>query len=150
MSEIHLKKAKTNKAGGLYVEYSVEHVIGDEVFESTVKRNEDIPPHPDLTSIFEELKPMLTKVFEYKKDKANVKVIGISFSGSDDTAGAVITGTFKTSGGQKVALNTPRLRYNVTTYGYEEQLEAIHERLEQEVKEYLFEEKKAQLEIGLE
>ena len=68
-------------------------------------------------------------------------------SGQDDNVGVVLTGLFTVSNNQKTAINSPRLKYNTETFGFEEELENIVCNIEEEVYSFLFKGKKAQLEL---
>ena len=68
-------------------------------------------------------------------------------SGQDDNVGVVLTGLFTISNNQKTAINTPRMKYNVETFGFEEELENIVCDIENEVYEFMFEGKKAQMDL---
>ena len=71
----------------------------------------------------------------------------MSFSGQDDNVGVVLTGLFTVSNNQKTAINSPRLKFNTETFGFEEELEEIVANIETEVYAFLFKGKKAQLEL---
>ena len=77
----------------------------------------------------------------------NIEVRGVSFSGQDDNVGVVLTGLFTVSNNQKTAINSPRLKFNSETFGFEEELEEIAADIETEVYAFLFKGKKAQLEL---
>ena len=77
----------------------------------------------------------------------NIEVRGVSYSGQDDNVGVVLTGLFTVSNNQKTAINSPRLKFNTETFGFEEELEAIVADIENEVYAFLFKGKKAQLEL---
>ena len=77
----------------------------------------------------------------------NIEVRGVSFSGQDDNVGVVLTGLFTVSNNQKTAINSPRLKFNIETFGFEEELEEIVADIENEVYAFLFKGKKAQLEL---
>ena len=77
----------------------------------------------------------------------NIEVRGVSFSGQDDNVGVVLTGLFTVSNNQKTAINSPRLKFNTETFGFETELEAIVAGIENEVYAFLFKGKKAQLEL---
>ena len=77
----------------------------------------------------------------------NIEVRGVSFSGQDDNVGVVLTGLFTVSNNQKTAINSPRLKFNTETFGFEEELEEIAADIETEVYAFLFKGKKAQLEL---
>lgn len=168
-----LTKVKLLKDGGLDVHYEVTEVIGNESYTNKyhVLSCKDI--HPDLRKKFDELRPILGRVFNITSFKTliktpgfkatnkqielaenfarecleNIEVRGVSLSGQDDNVGVVLTGLFTVSNNQKTAINTPRMKYNVETFGFEEELENIVCDIENEVYEFLFEGKKAQLEL---
>jgi hypothetical protein len=168
-----LSKVKTLKNGGLDVHYEVTETIGNESYTNKyhVESAKDI--HPDLRDCFDRLRPIMGRIFnitsflsmvetsdfkatkkqsELSRDFAdemlkNIKVRGVSFSGQDDNVGVVLTGLFTVSNNQKTAINSPRLKFNTETFGFEEELEAIVADIENEVYAFLFKGKKAQLEL---
>lgn len=172
-----LSKVKLLKDGGLDVHYEVTEVVGNESYTESytnkyhVLSAKDI--HPDLRSLFNDLRPVMGRIFnitsfktmiatpEFKATKKqteiaesfaeeclnNIEVRGVSLSGQDDNVGVVLTGLFTVSNNQKTAINTPRLKYNTETFGFEEELENIVCDIENEVYAFLFEGKKAQLEL---
>ena len=77
----------------------------------------------------------------------NIEVRGISLSGKDDNAGVIITGLFTTYNNQKTCINSPRIKLSVDSFGFEEELEEIVTEIEEEVYDFLFKGKKAQLEL---
>ena len=168
-----LSKVKTLKDGGLDVHYEVTETIGNESYTNKyhVESAKDI--HPDLRDCFDRLCPIMGRIFnitsflsmvetsdfkatkkqsELSRDFAdemlkNIEVRGVSFSGQDDNVGVVLTGLFTVSNNQKTAINSPRLKFNTETFGFEEELEEIVSDIENEVYEFLFKGKKAQLEL---
>lgn len=168
-----LSKVKTLKDGGLDVHYEVTETIGNESYTNKyhVESAKDI--HPDLRGCFNRLRPIMGRIFnitsflsmvetsdfeatkkqsELSRDFAdemlkNIEVRGVSFSGQDDNVGVVLTGLFTVSNNQKTAINSPRLKFNTETFGFEEELEAIVTDIENEVYAFLFKGKKAQLEL---
>lgn len=82
-----------------------------------------------------------------RRNVENIEVRGVSFSGQDDNVGVVLTGLFTVSNNQKTAINSPRLKFNTETFGFEEEFEAIVADIENEVYAFLFKGKKAQLEL---
>lgn len=168
-----LSKVKLIKDGGLDVHYEVTETIGNESYANKyhVESAKDI--HPDLRACFERLRPIMGRIFnitsflsfietpETKATKAqkdaardfademlkNIEVRGVSFSGQDDNVGVVLTGLFTVSNNQKTAINSPRLKFNTETFGFEEELEEIAADIETEVYAFLFKGKKAQLEL---
>ena len=167
-----LSKVKTLKDGGLDVHYEVTETIGNESYTNKyhVESAKDI--HPDLRDCFDRLRPIMGRIFnitsflsmveasdfkatkkqnELSRDFAeemlkNIEVRGVSFSGQDNV-GIVLTGLFTVSNGQKTAINSPRLKFNIEKFGFEEELEEIAADIETEVYAFLFKGKKAQLEL---
>lgn len=168
-----LSKVKTLKGGGLDVHYEVTETIGDEIYTNKyhVESAKDI--HPDLRDCFNRLRPIMGRIFnitsflsivetpdfkatkkqnELSRDFAdemlkNIKVRGVSFSGQNDNVGVVLTGSFTVSNNQKTAINSPRLKFNTKVFGFEKELEEIAADIETEVYDFLFKNKKAQLEL---
>lgn len=168
-----LSKVKLLKDGGLDVHYEVTEVVGNESYTNKyhVESAKDI--HPDLRDCFDRLRPIMGRIFnitsflsmvetsdfkatkkqsELSRDFAdemlkNIEVRGVSFSGQDDNVGVVLTGVFTVSNNQKTAINSPRLKFNTETFGFEEELEEIAADIENEVYAFLFKGKKAQLEL---
>ncbi len=168
-----LSKVKTLKGGGLDVHYEVTETIGNESYTNKyhVESAKDI--HPDLRDCFNRLRPIMGRIFnitsflsivetpdfeatkkqnELSRDFAdemlkNIKVRGVSFSGQNNNAGVVLTGSFTMSNNQKTAINSPRLKFNPKVFGFEKELEEIAADIETEVYAFLFKGKKAQLEL---
>lgn len=168
-----LAKVKLIKDGGINVHYEVTEVVGAESYTNKyhVESAKDI--HPDLKDCFDRLRPIMGRIFnitsflsmldvkefkatekqkEYGRNFAdemlkNIEVRGVSFSGQDDNVGVVLTGLFTVSNNQKTAINSPRLKFNSETFGFEEELEEIAADIETEVYAFLFKGKKAQLEL---
>lgn len=168
-----LSKVKLQKDGGLDVHYEVTEVVGNDSYTNKyhVLSAKDI--HPDLRELFNDLRPIMGRIFnitsyksmmatpDFKATKKqleiadlfageclkNIEVRGVSLSGQDDNVGVVLTGLFTVSNNQKTAINSPRLKFNTETFGFEEELETIVNSIENEVYGFLFEGKKAQLEL---
>lgn len=168
-----LSKVKLIKDGGLDVHYEVTETVGNESYTNKyhVESAKDI--HPDLKGLFDRLRPVMGRIFnitsflsfmeapdtkanQKQKDAArefademlkSIEVRGVSFSGQDDNVGVVLTGLFTVSNNQKTAINSPRLKFNTETFGFEEELEEIVGEIETEVYAFLFKGKKAQLEL---
>lgn len=168
-----LSKVKLLKDGGLDVHFEVTEVVGNESYTNKyhVLSAKDI--HPDLRKLFKDLCPIMGRVFnitsfksmivtpDFKATKkqieiadsfaneclGNIEVRGVSLSGQDDNVGVVLTGLFTVSNNQKTAINTPRMKYAVETFGFEEELENIVCDIENEVYEFLFGWKRAQMDL---
>lgn len=168
-----LSKVKTLKDGGLDVHYEVTETVGNESYTNKyhVESAKDI--HPDLRDCFDRLRPIMGRIFnitsflsmvetsdfkatqkqsELSRDFAdemlkNIEVRGVALSGQGDNVGCVLTGLFTVSNNQKTAINSPRMKFNTETFGFEEELEEIICDIENEVYAFLFKGKKAQLEL---
>lgn len=168
-----LSKVKLLKDGGIDVHYEVTEVIATESYTNQYHVTSAKDIHPDLQSLFDDLAPIMGRVFnitsflsmvetpEFKATKnqketaeefadeclKNIEVRGVSLSGKGDNIGVVLTGLFTTANGQKTAINSPRMKYNTEYFGFEEELERIVNEIEDEVYAFLFKGKKAQLEL---
>ena len=169
----NLSKVKLNPSGGLQANYQVTETIGDEpsVTDYQADVNRDI--HPDLRGLFDDLRIIVARTFnitsfltlmesdemklpESKKLLARqyadeliskIDVRGVSWSGSEDNIGVVITSVFETPNGLKTCINTPRIKVAQISFGFEEELEAITDKIKSEVYQYLYKGKQAQLSL---
>lgn len=169
----NLSKVKVLPNGGLMAEYQVTEIINDEVSitDFTATHNRDL--HPDLLGLFKDLRPIVARVFninsfltmlesgEIKVNAAgmeqarafadkliqNITVRGVSWSGSDDNIGVIITAVYETPNGLKTCINTPRIKLAQISFGFEEELESILGQIKTEVFEFLFNGKGAQLSL---
>lgn len=169
----NLSKVKLLPKGGLQANYQVTETVGGEpsVTDYTADVSRDI--HPDMRGLFEDLRQIVGRVFnitsfltllesdemklaESKKLLARqfadeliqkIDVRGVSWSGTDDNAGVVITAVFETPNGLKTCINTPRIKLAQISFGFEEELETIVENIKSEVYQFLFNGKQAQLSL---
>ena len=169
----NLSKVKLDPQGGIKAEYQITATVDGEpsIIDRTESCDRDV--HPDLRGLFEDLRNIVGRVFgmtsfltllesdemklpESKKmiarsfaDElmAKIDVRGVSWSGSDENVGVVITSVFETTNGLKTAINTPRIKLAQISFGFEEQLETIVQSIKREVYAYLFEGKQAQLSL---
>lgn len=169
----NLSKVKLDPQGGIKAEYQITATVDGEpsIIDRTESCDRDV--HPDLRGLFEDLRNIVGRVFgmtsfltllesdemklpESKKmiarsfaDElmAKIDVRGVSWSGSDENVGVVITSVFETTNGMKTAINTPRIKLAQISFGFEEQLETIVQSIKREVYAYLFEGKQAQLSL---
>jgi len=134
------------------VEYQIEKVDGNEVYHEKLKRKSTIIPHPDLTNQIKFLKPMAGTVLGFNKETTErITCTGISVRGIGDNERVIITCTYKTPNNKVIALNTPDIPVGLdtnTTYGFEQDLKAIKGKLSEECFSFLYENKKAQLDIA--
>lgn len=168
-----LSKVKTIPGGGLDVHFEVEEACGAEVYRENYHLSSSKEIHPDLKSLFDKLKPIMARVYHlsffrslletpdfkatqkqqelaeeaFKEVFAKLDVTGISLSGKDKNVGVVLTGTFTADSNQKMAINSHRMKFSDTRYGFEEEMEAIIGKIETEVYAFLFKNKRAQLEL---
>lgn len=169
----NLSKVKLNPNGGLQADYQVTETIGGEASLTDYHANVSRDIHPDLTGLFEDLRPVVARVFnitsfvtlmesdemkmpESKKEMARafaaelinkIDVRGVSWSGTEDNVGVVITAVFETPNGLKTCINTPRIKMAQISFGFEEELEIIVNSIKKEVYEFLFKGKQAQLSL---
>ena len=171
--DFNLSKVKLLPNGGIQANYQVSQSINGE--PSIVDRNETCTRdvHPDLMGLFDDLRNIVGRVFnitsfltflesddmklpESKKAMARsfadellrkIDVRGVSWSGTDDNVGVVITAVFETPNGLKTCINTPRIKLAQISFGFEEELESIANAIKTEVYEYLFKGKQAQLSL---
>lgn len=169
----NLSKVKLNPTGGLKADYQVTETVGGEPSVTDYNANVTRDIHPDLRWLFEDLRPIVGRVFnitsfltllesdEMKMPESKmllarsfateivskIDVRGVSWSGADDNVGVVITAVFETPNGLKTCINTPRIKLAQISFGFEEELEAIVTAIRKEVYEFLFKGKQAQLSL---
>jgi len=171
--DFNLSKVKLLPKGGIQVNYQISQVVDGD--SSVIDRNETCTRdvHPDLLGLFEDLRNIVGRVFnitsfltllesdemklpESKRILARnfadellqkIDVRGISWSGTEDNIGVVITSVFETPNGLKTCINTPRIKIAQISFGFEEQLETIVDAVKAEVYAYLFKGKQAQLSL---
>ena len=169
----NLSKVKLDPNGGVKAEYQITTTIDGEpsVIDRTESCTRDV--HPDLRGLFEDLRHIVGRVFnitsfltmleseEMKMSESKmmtarafaeeliskIDVRGISWSGTEDNIGVVITAVFETPNGLKTCINTPRIKLAQISFGFEEELETIVNAVKTEVYKYLFECKQAQLSL---
>ena len=169
----NLSKVKLNPNGGLQADYQVTETVGGEPSITDYHANVSRDIHPDLRGLFEDLRPIVARVFnitsfltllesdemkltESKKlmarqfaDEliAKIDVRGVSWSGTDDNVGVIITAVFETPNGLKTCINTPRIKTAQISFGFEEEMEKIVDAIKTEVYQFLFNGKQAQLSL---
>ena len=168
-----LSKVKVISGGGLDVHFEVEETCGAEVYRETYHLSSSKEIHPDLKKLFDQLKPIMARVYhlsffrslmetpEFKATKkqqelaeeafseviARLKVTGVALSGKDNNVGVVLTGTFTADSNQKMTINSHRMKFSDERYGFEEEMEDIVSKIESEVYQFLFKNKKQQMEL---
>lgn len=169
----NLSKVKLNPNGGLQADYQVMENVGGELSVTDYHASVPRDIHPDLRGLFEDLRPIVARVFnitsfltfldsdemklpESKKilarafaDEliAKIDVRGVSWSGTDDNVGVVISAVFETPNGLKTCINTPRIKMATISFGFEEEMEKIVDAIKTEVYQFLFNGKQAQLSL---
>lgn len=169
----NLSKVKLNPNGGLQADYQVSETVGGEPSVTDYHANVSRDIHPDLLGLFEDLRPIVARVFnitsfltflesdEMKMAEskrllarsfadeliAKIDARGVSWSGTDDNVGVVITAVFETPNGLKTCINTPRIKTANISFGFEEELEKIVSTIKTEVYQFLFNGKQAQLSL---
>ena len=171
--DFQLEKVKLVNNGGICAHYDVTEVVGGTSYTNHYVVDNGMDVHPDLAGLFEDLRPIVARVFNinsflsFVEDPANkipakiqeqargfagellnnIEVRGVSFSGKDDNVGVVITAVYTTANGLKTCINTPRIKMATISFGFEEELEEIVGKIEREVYAYLFDGKQAQLSL---
>lgn len=169
MENIDIKKAKLT--GSLFLEatYKVKDLVEKTSKEITEKN--DAPVHQDLVDAFKNLHKHLPILCDYVKatkikpemfgeaDPTNdwivdFEVTGFSIGGSDENEGVVLIGNKSLKSGKQVNLTSPFIKFNdEEEYKYCGELSSDIYAVVNEVKEYLFNKKrapKAQLSLELE
>ena len=171
--DFQLEKVKLVNNGGICAHYDVTEVVGGTSYTNHYVVDNGMDVHPDLAHLFEDLRPIVARVFNinsflsFVEDPANkipakiqeqargfagellnnIEVRGVSFSGKDNNVGVVITAVYTTANGLKTCINTPRIKMATISFGFEEELEEIVGKIEREVYAYLFDGKQAQLSL---
>lgn len=166
-----LLKAKLVKDGGLDCQFEINETFKDQTFYEKYHNESSKDIHPDLVSLFKDLKPYVARIFhwtgflnmmeddnfmgtapqkKFAKKLHNelmdkIKIRSISLSGSDDKRGVVISAVFVADSNMPMAINTHRIKFNDQRYGFEDEIEGICSNIEDEVYEFLFNDKAAQL-----
>lgn len=83
----------------------------------------------------------------YKGEMTKITVTGVAISGYESNKGAIITGTYLCKNGSKIAINSPRIRFEGESFGFEQSVMEICQVIEEESYLYTFEGKQAQQEI---
>lgn len=168
-----LEKVKV-KGQGLEAHWESEKHNGAEIYLDKQNLKSDKVPHEDLRAIINVFRSYMSQIYFFSvyseladspvfmADEKQIKLLhnkqqeleqrititGISLSGKEDNKGLIITATLKVGTGHVVAINSQRLKFNGSFYGFEEDLQNLVTDLEQEVFEYVINGKAAQLEIA--
>lgn len=168
-----ISKVKLKKDEVIDLNYDVTEVIGQESFTNTYHMESAKSVHPDMRELFKRLNPIMARVLkltsfqsvvsspdfkatakqvkaaEVYSDEltAGVHVFGLSYSGKGDNVKVVLTAMYSVANNQKVVINSPAIRIEGESWGFEEELNDIAAGIEGEVYAYLYKGKKAQLEL---
>lgn len=105
-----------------------------------------LQPHPDLISLFNQLREYVLREFYIEpttENLAQVKVNSIHLSGEDEKLSVIISSNFDTLHSKKVALNTSSILLSGSDTGLEAEIDAILDSVIDEVFQYLFKGKRA-------
>lgn len=167
-----IAKCKLLNGGGLSASYTITESQGDSVLVNDYNVSLLRLPHRDLENCFKKMQPIManilgltnfitlisTEEFEaterqehlahqwVKNLQGNVEIRGVNYSGQGENLGVIITGLLTTAGNLKTAVNSPRIKLSTEIFGFEESLEQIIRELENEVYEYLFNDKQTKIE----
>lgn len=173
IEQFKLSKIKKIKNGGMEIDWEMRRSTDNENYEIPSNIKNPVIPHPDLVSLFDKLKPFVARIYNWTLVREIVKnrefkatpdqskllenyvqemigkitISGISVSGEDQHAGVIITAVFEHEVNSKSAINGHRIRFSSNVYGFEDEIREICESIERESFEYLYEDKKAQLDV---
>ena len=162
-SQFDLQKVKLDKNEVLVDFIKVDSNEDGGKTKTPVSMKPPYQVHPDLASALSSMKETVLKDFGYNKlldaskgdDKVieawnelicNTTVTGVALGGSDQLRGAVITAKIKTDTGTR-GVSTKRIVFSSDKLGYEKKIEETIKTVTSEVYKYLFEGKRAQLEL---
>ena len=162
-SQFDLQKVKLDKDEVLVDFIKVDSNEDGGKTKTPVSMKPPYQVHPDLASALSSMKETVLKDFGYNKlldaskgdDKVleawnelicNTTVTGVALGGSDQLRGAVITAKIKTDTGTR-GVSTKRIVFSSDKLGYEKKIEETIKTVTSEVYKYLFESKRAQLEL---
>lgn len=173
LEDFTLLKVKLINGGGIEIHYKTEDSDGTNIYveDSTSKLTKI--PHPDLTTKLKAAVPYIAQVwgltvfktvvadknFQATKPQVKltekavlalmeqIKVTGISLSGKGENKGVIITGTKTADSKMVMAMNSHRIKFGTSTWGFEAELEDLCKFIEEECYLYLYDGKAAQLEM---
>ena len=162
-----LKKVKLREDKGLQVTYTEKITTGDNIHWLEKTMTSTIQRHPNIDKVADRLRIHVARMYAllgvglYKaeteftgKEKKifdqlieEVEVVGVTLSGYDDTAGAIVSAKRKVLDDQVVVMNTPNIQFEAPGYEFGFDLKETIEELTEEIFEYIFHRKFAQLEL---
>lgn len=167
-----LKKVKRVKNGGLEIHWEIKDTVGQETYYDESNKKSSKEPHEDLMTILRSFAPEVGKILKLNAVELTVKgkefgateqqikdaekakidlynrvrVNGIAITGMGENRGAKILAVYQPDTMQALAVN-PGIRFNTEVYGFESEIEDKIALLEKECYLYLFDEKRAQLDL---
>lgn len=171
--QFELSTIKVDKEGRVVAKWREIINEGDSVYADTKSIETPRICHPDLQEALENLRECLAKanglyshrlisnmepaLREFMENKSGVRILnkldgiitesvevsGVSLGGDLETGWCVITGKHKVHN-TAVAMNSPKIKFNGETFGFEETLSGLVKNLVDEVYEYIFNAKGAQ------
>ena len=168
-----LSKVQLKDNGCIKVNYEICESVGDIEYTNKYKIESTKEIHPDMKHLFaclvdvladtcnvyklvdtvclskfeatEEQKAIAREETEATTERITVK--SVTLSGKDDNVGCIISGEMEVKGGLKATVISPRLKYNEEIFGFEHELGDVLTALQKEIYAYLFQGKKAELEV---
>ena len=139
-----MKKVKIGFLGAACKYNLIEKSDEGVTTENSYHVKDSRPIHNDLVKSFADLASIASVLFGM--EGANGIIIdAIAFSGKDDNAGAVLSGTYDTKAGP-IKFKTPCIKFN-GEWDMAAELSAVADVIVNEVNAYLFEGKHAQMEV---
>lgn len=137
-----LKKFKI-KDGKVITDYKYIH---DENPDSEIREYNGVKiplqPHPDLVSLYNQLREYVLKEFYIEPTDENLMQVVVS-SVSVENRFCVINAEFDTLHGKKVNLSTSKINLDENESGLEDEIDVIIDSINDEVFQYLFKGKRA-------
>lgn len=165
-----LQRVRLAKTGGLDITYSLSEVKNGVTNHHKYMVSDTRNPHGDLMSLLDGLKPLVASVFGvaqiwtmsedsafdgtneqkgmlkalYVDEVEAFRVIGITIGGKEGNEGAILQCDYVTAAYQHTKIATPKLKFDANAYGFEEDLRKIVGCIEDEVYQYIFDDKTAE------
>ena len=172
-SSFKLSKVQLQGNGSIKVNYEICESVGDVEYTNKYKIESTKEIHPDMKHLFdclvdvladtcnvyklvdtvclskfeatEEQKAIAREETEATTERITVK--SVTLSGKDDNVGCIISGEMEVKHGLKATVITPRRKYNEEIFGFEHELGTMLMSLQKEIYAYLFQGRKAELEV---
>lgn len=145
--EFELLRVKLTPTGGLDVTYKL--TVTEEDGTIFVQKQHTAQPykvHADLYDAMQATKTYVADMFGMERAN-NMKIKSYSFSGKT-MSGVVIGAVYEIEDKKKATMQTPRIKFGEETeYCYEEEIGQICETICEEVKKYLFEDKREEMQV---